>query len=159
MDKPVCHNVFLGLGTNLGNREKNIHQALQYIEERIGKVVACSALFTTQPVGFESNNLFINAACHVQSTLRPLDILETTKQIELDMGRTSKSTEGIYTDRIIDIDILLYDDLVVDYPQLILPHPRIAEREFVLLPLTEIAKDIEHPLLKKKIGELVVKRS
>lgn len=155
MNKPVLHDIFLGLGTNLGNKEKNIHQALQYIEERIGKVIACSALFTTQPVGFESSNLFINAACHIQSSLRPLDILDATKQIELEMGRITKSKNGVYADRIIDIDILLYDDLVIDYPQLILPHPRISEREFVLLPLNEIAKDVEHPILKKKIGELV----
>ena len=158
-DYPILHDVYFGLGTNLGNKEENIQQAIKHIEERIGKVIACSALFTNAPVGFDSNNLFINAACHAQSALRPLDILELTKQIEIDMGRKSKSVKGVYTDRIIDIDMLLYDDIIVDYPELTLPHPRIEEREFVLHPLAEVAQDVLHPILNLKIGKIARSRN
>lgn len=155
MNIPVLHDVYFGLGTNLGNKEENIRTALQYIGERIGEVIACSAFFVTDPVGFLSDNQFINAACHVRTSLRPLDILEITQHIEQLMGRESKSVNCIYADRIIDIDMLMYDDLIVDYPQLTLPHPRIAERRFVLLPLAEIAADIVHPILQKRIGDML----
>lgn len=136
------HKVYLGLGTNLGDKEKNMQEALQNIEKRIGSLAACSAFYVTDPVGFDSDNQFLNAVCLVTTSLNPLELLSITQQIEIDMGRASKSANGVYSDRIIDIDILVYDDLQVDLPQLKLPHPHILERDFVRLPLLEIAADV-----------------
>lgn len=142
----ILHSVYLGLGTNLGDKEKNMQDALQNIEKRIGSVVACSAFYVTDPVGFESDNQFINAVCLVTTKLDPIDLLAVTQQIEIDMGRLSKSVNGIHTDRIIDIDILVYDDWKVNLPQLKLPHPHILKRDFVRLPLQEIAADVVRQL-------------
>ncbi|NDV68271.1 2-amino-4-hydroxy-6-hydroxymethyldihydropteridine diphosphokinase [Dysgonomonas sp. 25] len=148
------HVVYLGLGSNLGNKKKNIQLALDKIQERIGEVTACSAFFTTEPIGFESPNLFVNAACRIETRQSPEEVLAATQQIEREMGRTSKSYNKVYTDRIIDIDILLYDSLIVDTPDLVLPHPYLHERDFVLLPLAEVAGEVIHPTLKKTISEL-----
>lgn len=148
------HNVYLGLGTNLGDKEKNMQLAIQNINKRIGKVIACSAFFTTAPVGFKSDNLFLNAACQVMTNLSPSKVLEYTQEIEREMGRINKSYNKQYSDRIIDIDVLLYDDLIYESEELILPHPHLHEREFVLNPLKEIAGDITHPVLKIKIKEI-----
>ena len=137
----ILHNVYLGLGTNLGDKEENMQGALLNIEKRIGSLMACSAFYVTDPVGFDSDNQFLNAACWVTTSLEPLELLTVTQQIEVEMGRASKSVNGVYSDRIIDIDILLYDDLQVDLPQLKLPHPHILKRDFVRLPLQEIAAD------------------
>jgi len=154
MNTERLHDVYLGLGSNLGDKEKNIRFALENIDKRIGKVIACSAFFITEPDGFESDNLFVNAACRIETNLEPLEVLEYTQVIEREMGRHSKSYNKVYSDRIIDIDVLLYDDLILEYPHLILPHPHLHEREFVLLPLAEIAKGITHPVLHKTINQL-----
>lgn len=150
----IFHKVFLGLGSNLGNREKNIAKALTMLESRVGEVLAVSSMYRTAPVGFESDNYFINATCVLQTDLQPLEVLEYTQVIEKELGRKTKSIDNKYHDRIIDIDILLYDDIIVEYPHLVLPHPHFHERRFVLDPLAEIAPDMLHPVLRKTILEL-----
>lgn len=132
------HTVFLSLGTNLGDKEHNLHQAISEIQMRIGAIKAQSAFLQTAPWGFESKNSFLNAAVRVETDLSPFAVLRITQDIERHMGRTHKSVGGIYHDRIIDIDILLYDDLHLSTPELTIPHPHINERDFVLIPLSQI---------------------
>ena len=133
---------YFGLGTNLGDKEQNLRLAVQHIEERIGKVVSLSAFYATAPWGFASDNTFLNAVVCVETSLPPLEILSVTQSIEKEMGRTHKSVNGVYSDRVIDIDLLLYDDLVLDTPTLKLPHPLMQERRFVMEPLAENASGI-----------------
>lgn len=128
----------MSLGANLGDRESNIKLAIQQISELIGPVVSQSALLETAPWGFSSANTFINAAVCSQTSLSPREVLKATQDIERALGRTQKSTDGQYHDRPIDIDILLYDDLHVNEPDLVIPHPHMNERQFVLQPLNEI---------------------
>ena len=130
--------LYLGLGSNLGDKEENIHKAIKLIGERVGLVVRQSSLITTEPWGFESENSFVNAVILCETELTPREVLHVTQKIEREMGRKKKSTNGGYADRCIDIDILLYDDLRVDEPDLQIPHPLMLKREFVMIPLREI---------------------
>ena len=132
------HTVYFSLGTNLGDKEGNIHEAIRRIGELIGTVECQSTLLVTEPWGFESDNSFVNAAVRCITSLAPLDILTITQDIERAMGRTAKSVDGQYHDRIIDIDLLMYDQLEVCEPGLVLPHPHMQERDFVMRPLREI---------------------
>lgn len=132
------HRVYLSLGSNLGNRKRNIREALEKIGELIGDVERQSALYETKPWGYSSPNDFINACVSVLTPLAPRQLLEATQKVEQEMGRTLKSVNGEYHDRIIDIDILLYDDLHIDQPDLKIPHPLMKERDFVMIPLREI---------------------
>lgn len=132
------HTVYLSLGSNLGHRRRNIRQAIGRIGELIGTVERQSALFETEPWGFNSDHPFINAAVCCTTTLTPRQLLQATQQIERELGRTRKSAGGVYYDRLIDIDILLYDDLTVDEPDLQIPHPLMHERSFVMEPLRDI---------------------
>lgn len=129
------------MGTNLGDGRRNIADAVRLLGELVGTVVRTSSLYETEPWGFTSDNMFTNAAVCVETSLTPRGVLEATQAIERKMGRTRKSTDGRYHDRIIDIDILLYDDLHMDEPDLKIPHPLMHERDFVMLPLGEI---LEH---------------
>lgn len=147
--------VYFGLGTNLGDKEHNLRLAVRKIEERVGKVVSLSAFYATAPWGFSSEHTFLNAAVCVETLLPPLSVLHLTQEIEREIGRTHKSVGGVYSDRVIDIDLLLYDDRVLDTPELKLPHPLMHERRFVMEPLAEIAPDLVHPILKKKMRELL----
>ena len=133
--------VYLSLGTNLGDKRKNIAEAIKNIGELVGDVVRQSALYETEPWGFRSDNRFVNAAVCVDTQLSPRRLLEVTQRIEREMGRTLKSDGGEYHDRIIDIDILLYGDLHIDEPDLKIPHPLMHERDFVMTPLNEIMED------------------
>ena len=140
------HIVFLSLGTNLGDKERNLNDAIAHIQRRIGTVVAKSAFVKTDPWGFVSENAFLNAAVKVETLLTPEDVLRVSKEIEQALGRTTKSVCREYHDRIIDIDILLYyagsviegDGLHMSTPELTIPHPLMNERDFVLVPLKEI---------------------
>ena len=132
---------YLSLGTNLGDKRKNIAEAIKNIGELVGDVVRQSALYETEPWGFRSDNRFVNAAVCVDIQLSPRRLLEVTQRIEREMGRTLKSDGGEYHDRIIDIDILLYGDLHIDEPDLKIPHPLMHERDFVMTPLNEIMEE------------------
>lgn len=132
------HSVYLGLGSNLGDKEENIRKAIELIGLRVGLVARQSSLISTEPWGFESDNQFVNAAVLCHTELSPREVLRATQKIEREMGRSNKSVDGNYSDRIIDIDILLYDELRVDEPDLQIPHPLMLKREFVMIPLREI---------------------
>ena len=132
------HSVYLGLGSNLGDKEENIRKAIELIGLRVGLVARQSSLITTEPWGFESDNQFVNAAVLCMTELSPREVLRATQKIEREMGRSNKSVGGNYSDRIIDIDILLYDELRGDEPDLQIPHPLMLKREFVMIPLREI---------------------
>lgn len=134
------HTVYLSLGSNLGDKEQNLASAISEIARRIGDITAQSAFLETEPWGFDSDNTFLNAAVCVETQLSPYELLHTTQQIERDLGRKQKSERGVYHDRIIDIDILLYDDLHIQTPELTIPHPLMQQRDFVLIPLKEIMK-------------------
>ena len=132
------HDVYFSLGSNLGDKENNIREAIKRIGELIGTVECQSTLLVSEPWGFESENTFVNAALRCSTELEPIDVLEKTQEIERAMGRTQKSVDGQYHDRIIDIDILMYDDLHIDTKTLKLPHPLMKERDFVMIPLEEV---------------------
>ncbi|EFI72519.1 MULTISPECIES: 2-amino-4-hydroxy-6-hydroxymethyldihydropteridine diphosphokinase [Segatella] len=134
------HTVYLSLGANIGNRKRTIREAIEKIEEMVGVVVRQSTLYETKPWGFESPNDFINACICVETGLLPHQLLLTTQNIEKELGRIGKSVNQEYHDRVIDIDILLYDDLSIDEPDLKIPHPLMNERDFVMKPLQEILK-------------------
>lgn len=146
--------VYLGLGTNLGNKEANLRAAVEKINERIGEVTSLSAFYVTAPWGFSSENSFLNAACCVETFLTPFEILRETQAMECELGRLAKSVLGAYGDRPIDIDLLLYDDFILHSPRLILPHPLMHERRFVMEPLAEIASEVVHPLFRQTMKEL-----
>lgn len=146
--------VYLGLGTNLGDKEANLRTAIYKLQERIGKQVSLSSFYETAPWGFESDHSFLNAAIGLETILSPIEILHITQEIEKELGRTKKSVNGSYSDRLIDIDILLYDNLVLQTPELTIPHPLMTERDFVMKPLIEIAGNVIHPIRQKTLSEL-----
>jgi 2-amino-4-hydroxy-6-hydroxymethyldihydropteridine diphosphokinase len=141
--------VYLGLGSNLGNRQENLDQALKLLSQRmqVGKV---SSIYDTEPVGNTSQPRFLNLVCEVRTRLTPEGLLTMVKGLESKMGRHSRTGEP----RIIDVDILLYGDTVMKTKELEIPHPRMAERQFVLVPLAEIAPEAIHPGTKKTIREM-----
>lgn len=149
--------VYLGLGSNLGDKKRHLNDAVAKIEERIGRVISLSAFYATAPWGFSSANRFLNAALCVATELPPLAVLEITQQIERELGRTAKSDGGSYADRVIDIDLLLYGEERLTLEALTIPHPLMSERNFVLEPLAEIAPSLMHPQLQQTIGQLLAK--
>jgi 2-amino-4-hydroxy-6-hydroxymethyldihydropteridine diphosphokinase len=146
-------SVFLGIGSNLGNREYNMQQAVEHIEKHVGAVRMTSAIYETEPWGFQSDDAFLNMVIAVETQMSPQALLSEILYIESLLGRVR--TEGQYTSRIIDIDILLYDDMVLSEPDLTIPHPLLHERKFVLIPLCEVASEMIHPVLKKTFRELL----
>lgn len=135
------HHLYLSLGTNLGNKRKNLARAIEEIRKSVGTVLRQSAFICTPPVDFVSENEFLNAAILVETDLSPMECLRETQRIEREMGRTRKSINGIHFDRIIDIDLLIYDDLTISTPELTLPHPKMHLRDFVMIPLREIMSE------------------
>ncbi len=147
--------LYLGLGSNLGDRAFYLDKAIAEIQVCIGPVINRSEYYATEPWGFESANTFLNACISVETTLHWRKCLELTQEIEQKLGRTVKNAAN-YQDREIDIDLLLYDQLVLNEPELVLPHPLMHIRKFVLLPLSQIAPELQHPVLKKSIQELLL---
>lgn len=142
------HVLYLALGSNLGDKHANLLQALDHIGQCVGQVVRVSTFHSTEPWGFSSVHTFLNAACCVLTSLTPLECLERTQHIECQMGRTAKSVNGQYADRLIDIDLLLYDSLTLSTPRLTLPHPLMMQREFVTRPLSEVMPTEQFARLK-----------
>ena len=138
MNPANTHMVYLGLGTNLGDKRKNLNDAIRMLENQVGEVEKVSSVIETEPEGFRSDNMFLNAVVKVRTALSPFEILDITQDVEKSLGRKEKSSNGIYHDRVIDIDILLYDDINISTPRLVIPHPRMTQREFVMTPLAEI---------------------
>ncbi|OIP82136.1 MAG: 2-amino-4-hydroxy-6-hydroxymethyldihydropteridine diphosphokinase [Porphyromonadaceae bacterium CG2_30_38_12] len=135
------HKIYISIGSNLGNKEQNIVNAIAEIGCQIGLVKKVSSFYNSEPWGFESKNEFVNAVILVLCDTPPLLLLQKTQAIEKKLGREPKTNIG-YSDRIIDIDILLYDKVVVDLPNLQIPHPLMLQRNFVMEPLREIASDL-----------------
>ena len=138
MNPANTHMVYLGLGTNLGDKQKNLNDAIRMLGNQVGEVEKVSSVIETEPEGFRSDNMFLNAVVKVRTALSPFELLDITQDVEKSLGRKEKSSNGIYHDRVIDIDILLYDDINISTPRLVIPHPRMTQREFVMTPLAEI---------------------
>ena len=138
MQESNSHIAYLSLGSNLGDRHATMQSAILLLDSQAGSVDCVSSAIETEPWGFKSANKFLNMCVRITTTLSPEQLLTTTKNIELQLGRTTKSVNGQYHDRPIDIDILTYDDLHINPPSLTLPHPHMHERDFVMIPLREI---------------------
>ena len=151
--------IYFGIGTNLGDRETNLRTAVQLLHERVGECVACSSIYRSAPQGFVSDNEFANIVAVCQTDHSPEQVLLITQEIEREMGRTEKSVNGIYHDRVIDIDLLQAFDgnqitgkgkgIEVTSDTLILPHPRMQERDFVMIPLREVEVILNSPITKQ----------
>ncbi len=143
--------VYLGLGSNLGDRAENLARALESLSSKLA-IRQVSSVYETEPVGYEQQPLFLNAVLSAATDMKPLELLRFVKQVEAELGRKPSFPDG---PRSIDVDILFYGDLELETPQLTIPHPRMVERAFVLVPLAEIAAELVHPVAKCTIGELL----
>ena len=149
--KVFFHTAYVALGSNLGDKEANLRRALELLIERGVEIVKTSTFISTEPYGVTDQPTFLNGVCEVRTSLEPLALLHILLAIEQEMGRVRLRHWG---ERNIDLDLLLYEDVVLDTPELILPHPDMQNRDFVLLPLAEIAPELVHPILQKSIEEL-----
>ena len=147
------HIIYLLLGSNLGDRKKQMDEALDLIPEMIGEVTKRSSFYETEPWGFSSEEFFLNIAMQTLTSLSPEEVMRKIDEIEKRFGR-ERSDSG-YSSRTMDIDILFYDDLVLDQDILKIPHPMLKDRRFVIVPLNEIAHELIHPVFLKTIGELL----
>ena len=145
--------LYLLLGGNIGDKERIFSEALAILNNRVGEIQLQSAVYETEPWGFESPDLFWNQAIEISTNLSPEEVLAQTQMIEQELGRIRK--ENKYSSRVIDIDILFYGDQIINRENLIIPHPRIQERKFALVPLNEIAPELIHPVFHKSIRQLL----
>jgi 2-amino-4-hydroxy-6-hydroxymethyldihydropteridine diphosphokinase len=148
--------VYIGIGSNIGNRQENCRKAIRQLYLRGVKVVKESSMIETEPWGVTDQPCFINMAVEAETDLAPDRLFAIFKDIEMQMGRTDAVRWG---PRVIDLDILFYDDMVLDTPELKIPHPYLHERDFVLIPLAEIAPEKIHPVFKKSVRELSIDQS
>lgn len=153
--KPPAHTCYLLLGSNLGNRKETVLSAIRQIDSRMGRVLKQSALYVSEPWGFHSRDEFINVVIKVQTYLEPYELLENIQKIEAEAGRIRNLEEPGYKSRTLDIDILFYDDLIMNEEYLTIPHPRLHQRRFTMEPLHEIAPGLVHPLFKKTVAKLL----
>lgn len=145
------HTIYLALGTNLGERLENLRTAIQSMPPEI-QVLEESHIYETPPWGYEDQPSFLNMVIKAETDLKPESLLTYLKQLEVELGREQNFRWG---PRLIDLDILFYDDLVIDTPPLVIPHPRLHERGFVLVPLVDVAADYVHPVLGQFVWELL----
>lgn len=146
--------LYLALGSNQGDRKALLDAARAACDASLGRVTGCSDYIETAPWGFSSPHPFLNAVLELETELSPIAVLELTQEIERQLGRLTKSSAAGYQDRPIDLDLLLYDDLVLETPRLTLPHPLMHLRNFVLEPLQQLAATLRHPVLGLSIAEL-----
>ena len=149
---PPIQRVYISAGSNLGNRKANLEYALQSLTKRGVVPTEMSSYFETEPVGFFEQPWFLNIAIKLETRLAPYELLDLCQEVENSYGRVRNLTKG---PRTLDLDILLYDDIVVNQLRLVIPHPRMSERKFVLVPLAQIAPEVLHPVLKKTIRSLL----
>ena len=147
--------VFLGLGSNTGNKNENLMRAIENLSLALGSPATLSSIIESEPWGFESKSSFLNCVAAFDTALSPTGLLDIIESIEKQLGRTKKSTKGQDSDRPIDIDILFYGNECINTERLTIPHPQLHKRNFVLIPLCEIAPQLIHPLLQKSIKELI----
>lgn len=152
------HKVYIGVGTNLGDKYQNIYNAYQQIQSKIGNITTKSSIYISEPWGFEATEQFLNSVIKVYTHLSPNELLVSLKKLEKDIGRKEK-TSSQYESRLIDLDIILYDNLVLETEELTIPHPFFEQRSFVYIPLLEINKNIINPKTNKQlISEVKMER-
>lgn len=140
------HKVYLGIGGNIGNKQKNFEKVYLLVKNKLGKIELASSIYETPPWGFQSKDNFWNQIIQIETQKTPEELLSIIHEIEDAFGRIRGKTQ--FSSRKMDIDILYFDDIFIESNKLIIPHPRIHQRKFVLVPLTEIAPDFKHPLLR-----------
>lgn len=151
------NDLYLGLGSNLGDKKNNLLRAVEFVTDKIGRVKKSSQIFVSKPYGFQSNNDFYNMVIYLKTHLQPAEVIMIIKLIEKTMGRKKIKFNDQYEDRLIDIDILYYNDLIIDEIDLKIPHKEIKNRKFVLYPMCEISKNFIDPREQKTIEELLLK--
>jgi 2-amino-4-hydroxy-6-hydroxymethyldihydropteridine diphosphokinase len=147
------NEVFLSLGSNVGDRSFNLAKGLEMIGQRTGQVVLQSGIYETEPWGCETQLTFYNQVVKLDTKLGPIDLLEAIHDTEMKLGRDPEAPR--FSDRVLDIDILFFGNLVVKLPELVIPHPFLQERKFVLVPFAEISPGTEHPIFQKTISQLL----
>ncbi len=148
------HIIFLLLGSNIHPRTVYLNKAIEFIDKSLGEIISVSSVYESEPWGFEASVAFLNLVVRVESAFEPLEILKRTQEIERLLGRTTK-TNGGYVSRTLDIDLLFFDDEIIDMPELTVPHVQIVNRRFTLMPLVEVVPAKIHPVLKKTCRQLL----
>ena len=151
------HKVYLSVGGNLNNTAEKYARLFFLLWDRVGEITLQSSYYHSKAEGFESEHDFMNLALCLQTDLSPFELLQQTQSIEKELGRTEKTTTS-YQDRTMDIDIIFYDNQIIKTDTLEIPHPRMYQRDFVLIPLNEIASSVIHPVFEESVGQLFARR-